>query len=239
MTTTGNIGTGDAAVLALLADTARAGRGWGGWGGGYGGEGGYGGHGGAYGPYASATALQHSVDRNAAADIGRDIRETVQEQSQDLRSAFANQNLKNAVEQIGGGQTQSERRIVDLLSGHQINALRENADFSRQIAACCCDTQKGFLEQAMKAQECCCDTQKLLLEQQLENQKCCCETQKLTFQENQNTRNMIMDNELRRATDANNVSATVGAINGGRCQSATKCLNKTQGKLLHYQCKKL
>jgi hypothetical protein len=156
------------------------------------------------------------VDRNGVSDLIRDCRNTVQEQSADLRGAFASSQLKNAVEQLGGGQARMEGRIADTLAQHQLNTLREQADISRQIAACCCETQKALLQQS------------------LESQKCCCETQKLVFQENQSTRDVIMQNELRRATDANNVSATVGAINAAAAQNTAAIIAAIQGLNNHH-----
>lgn len=209
----GNIGTGDAAVLALLADTARAGRGWGGgyWGGGLGGEGGgYGGYGGAF---ATPSSLQHSM--NCLSQQG-------QEQSNSLRNSFAQAGLRDSIGGLSGQFAGAEQRVADLfnlgnsriteqLTATQINTLRESADLSRQIAACCCETQKNFLEQALKQQE------------------CCCETQKIVFQENQKTRDLICQNELRQATDANNVSSTVNAINSAAAQNTAAIIAAIQG----------
>jgi hypothetical protein len=198
----GNIGTGDAAVLALLADTARAGRG------GYG-YGGYGGEGGGYhgAGFTTPSSLQHGLD--ALARQGSD-------QTDSLRDQFENQNLRAAVSALGAGQVAAENRIADKLSDHQLNALRESADLARQIAACCCDTQKGFLEQALRQQE------------------CCCETQKLVFQENQKTRDLINENSLRAATDANNISATVGSINAAAAANTAAIVAAIQAQGGHH-----
>lgn len=183
----GNIGTGDAAVLALLADTARAGRGgYGGWGGGEGGFG-YG-----FGPYTNPSALQHSVDC-----LGRQTTD----QTQALRALFINDSLERGIGNVGQAIVNAEQRVTDRVRDNELNSLRESADLARQLAACCCETQKGFLEQALKQQE------------------CCCETQKLIVQDGQKTRDLIQDNALRAATDANNISATVGAINGAAAQN--------------------
>lgn len=179
----GNIGTGDAAVLALLADTARAGRGH------WGGEGGYG-YG--FGPYTNPSALQHTLEC---------ARDQLAGQTQ-MQGEIANQQaLLDAISNTCQSVLQSETRISDRVRDIEINALRESADLARQLAACCCETQKGFLEQA------------------LEQQKCCCETQKLVHEEGQKTRDLINTNALRAATDANNVSATVGAINAAAAQN--------------------
>lgn len=175
------VGFTDAGVLALLADTNRAGRG-----GYWGGEGGYG------GPYATPSSLQHTLRCLS--------RETAQ-QTDALRDQFNNQNLVAAVGALGNASNAAEQRIADKLSAHEINELRESADLARQIAACCCDTQKGFLEQALRFQE------------------CCCETQKLVQAENQRTRELIQDNALRAAESQNNINQTVAAViaamNGG------------------------
>jgi len=188
----GSIGTGDAAVLALLADTARAGRG-GGWGvGGWGGEGG--GYGSAYGNIANAVRL----DRNAqqTEDQADCTRNLFGQAFSSIQNAFENGTRDRQQAALSSQITNGEFRISDRLRDTELNSVRESADLARQIAACCCDTQKGFLEQALRQHE------------------CCCETQKVVMQENQKTRDQIMDNELRRATDANNINATVGAING-------------------------
>lgn len=199
----GNIGTGDAAVLALLADTNRAGRG----GGGYWGGGGYGGEGGGYGGlrgagFTTPSSLQHGIHHLAAQS---------RDQEHCMRDLFAEKSLRDAVGAIGQAVGQAENRVTDRIRDNEVNALRENADLSRQICQCCCDTQKGFLEQALKQQE------------------CCCETQKLVFQENQKTRDMICDNALRQATDANNISATVAAINAAAAQNAAAIIAAIQG----------
>jgi hypothetical protein len=174
----GNIGASDAAVLALLADTSRAGRG------GWGGEGGYGGYGRMY---TNPAALQHSIEY-----VGRDARF----HNESLREQLTNQNMLAAVGAIGTAVSGSENRVTDRLRDSELNALRETSDLARQIAACCCDTQKGLLEQALRMQE------------------CCCETQQLIRADGQQTRELINQNTIRAAVDANNITATAAAING-------------------------
>jgi hypothetical protein len=172
----GNIGAGDAAVLALLADTSRAGRG-----GYWGGEGGYG----AYGPYASVATLQHGI---------QNLGQTNRDQTDALREQFANQNLVATLAAINGNISGSEGRVVDRLRDSELNALRESSDLGRQLAACCCEMQKGFLEQSLKQQECCCETQKVVLE------------------DGAKTRELIASQALRAAESQNNINATVGPI---------------------------
>lgn len=198
MADNGHIGTGDAAVLALLADTARAGRG------GYGGWGGYGGEGGIYGGtgFTSPSSVQHGLDFLSRQQT---------DQAACIRDQFDNQNVRSALAAITAGQQSAEARVSDKLSNIQLNALRESADLARQIAACCCDTQKGFLEQALRQQE------------------CCCETQKLVQADGQKTRDIINENTIRAATDANNISATVGAINGAAAQNTAAIIAAIQG----------
>lgn len=179
----GSIGTGDAAVLALLADTARAGRGH------WGGEGGYG-YG--FGPYTSPSALQHTLEC---------ARDTLAGQGQMQGQIAQQQALLAAIAGVNATVTQAEGRATDRIRDNAINSLRESSDLARQIAACCCDTQKGFLQQA------------------LEQAKCCCETQKMICEDGQKTRDLINQNALRVAVDQNNVSATVGAINAAASQN--------------------
>lgn len=181
----GNIGAGDAAVLALLADTNRAGRG------GWGGEG-YG----CGGPYATPSSIQHTIGC-ARDQLG---------QQANMQGEVANQQaILQAIASVGAGVVQSEARAVDIIRGIDLNTLRESADLSRQInsakfdissqlAACCCETQKGFLEQALKAQECCCETQKTVLE------------------DGAKTRELIASQALRAAESQNNINATVAPI---------------------------
>lgn len=220
----GNIGTGDAAVLALLADTARAGRGgyggyWGG--GGYGGEGGYGGLHGA--GFTTPSSIQHGLDFLSRQQT---------DQAACIRDQFDNQNIRGALAAITSGQQSAEARVSEKLSNTQLNSLRESADLARQIAACCCETQREVAATSCETQKLVaassCDAQKGFLEQALKAQECCCETQKLVFQENQRTRDVIMDNELRRATDANNVASTVGAINAAAAQNTAAIIAAIQ-----------
>jgi hypothetical protein len=115
------------------------------------------------------------------------------------------QALLSAIASVGQNVTQSEARAVSIIRDIDLNTLRESADLSRQIngqgaslsqliSACCCETQKGFLEQALRAQECCCETQKAVLE------------------DGAKTRELITSQALQAARDQNNISATVGPI---------------------------
>jgi len=134
----GNIGTGDAGVLALLADTARAGRGYG-WGGeGYGGG----------APFASLGSNAVRINRNA--DFSRLGLDRISDQNEENRRilqeqniAQANQNGFNRVcdnfEDLGSRIDdkffQSELRQTDRLASLQ-REMNENA---RIAAQCCCD----------------------------------------------------------------------------------------------------
>jgi hypothetical protein len=161
----GGVGFTDAGVLALLADTNRAGRGGFGWG-----EGGHG----AYGPYASVATLQHGQE---------DLSRQHLYQSDITRDQFTAQAARDAIGAIGAAINNTEQRLSDRLRDSELNALRESGDLARQIAACCCDAQKAFLE-----------------------------TQKQILIDGQKTRDLISENTLRAAVDANNVNATVGPI---------------------------
>jgi hypothetical protein len=199
----GNIGTGDAAVLALLADTARAGRG-----GYWGGEGGHGG----YGAYATPTGVQRTIECGL---------NQVTAQS-NMQGQIANQQaLMAAIGSISSGIAGAESRTNDRIRDNQLNLLRESADLSRQLAACCCETQKGFLQQS------------------LEQQKCCCETQKLIHEDGQKTRDLVNQNTIRAATDANNISATVGAINASAAANTAaivSAIRETCARPPHHPC---
>lgn len=171
----GSVGAADAAVLALLADTSRAGRG------GWGGEGGYG----AYAPYASVGTLQHTLGC---------ARDQLSSQAEMNGNIAQQQAILAAISSVNTNVSQAEARATDRIRDNQINSLRESSDLARQLAACCCETQKGFLEQALKAQECCCETQKTVIE------------------DGAKTRELISSHALQTARDQNNINATVAPI---------------------------
>lgn len=168
--------------------------GGGGYGGGYGiNRGGYGG-----GGFLASEALANGTATKEAINANADL---IRMQGE----SFENINRQNQFFQLDRRNSDGIQRICDQLHASELNNQRENADLSRQLAECCCNNQKG------------------LLEMQLKNQECCCETQKLVTAENAATRQLILENDIKRTTDANNINATVsgivtplvGAINAG------------------------
>ncbi len=207
----GSVGASDAAVLALLADTSRAGRG--GWGGGYG-EGGYG----FGGPYANMSSIQHGIANTAQmgenqADATREI---IGQQVDSAGASFENLTRANEFASVNKGVADAVGRICDRLTSIELNNLRESADLARQIAACCCETQKG------------------LLQAQLDAQKCCCETQKLVVAENAATRELINQNTIRAAVDQNNISSTVAGINAAAAANTAAIIAAIQASGGHH-----
>ena len=65
---------------------------------------------------------------------------------------------------------------------------------------------------------CCCDAK-------LEALRCCCETQKLITAEASATRELINQNTIRVAVDANNITATVGGINAAAAANTAAIIN--------------
>lgn len=190
------------AVGSLLAG-GRGGYGYGGaWGGGMPG----------YGPWASPSANAVRLDRNDdnVNHQGNCTRELLSYQNLANLNAFENAERLNQFTDIRDGQFRGELRVSDLISRNQMDALRNAADIRQQISDCCCDSKV------------------LNLESQLKNQECCCETQKLVFAENQKTRDLISENALRIAVDANNVSSTVNAINAASAQNTAAIIAAIQ-----------
>lgn len=98
-------------------------------------------------------------------------------------------------------QAEETRRILAFENVNQniTNQEFRNIDRLRDVERLIIDGQK-------EAAKCCCEAQ-------LAAAKCCCETQKLITAEASATRELINSLELKRVTDANNINATVGAIN--------------------------
>jgi hypothetical protein len=185
---------------------------------GYGGGGAWGGGDTGYGPWASPSANAVRLNRNAQqvenqADCTRELLST---QNQGIRDNFESITRGNQFNNVIDCQFRGELRTSDLINANNLNQLRNNAELRQQIADCCCDNKT------------------LILETQLKNQECCCETQKLIFSENQKTRDMINENALRAATDANNVSATVGQINSAAAANTAAIVAAIQGINSHH-----
>lgn len=152
--------------------------------GGYGGYGGYGGGGGGYGHggsgyFASPGANAVRINRNA---------ELINRGEDSIRDLFNFNNINDKFATLQAA-----------ITGHAFNALRENADLSRQLADCCCDNKVATAE--LKA---------VLLK---EIGDCCCETQKLVISENSRTREEFQKSILETANARITQLETINAIN--------------------------
>lgn len=207
--TGGSIGTGDAAVLALLADTARAGRG--GYGYGMGGEGAYGG---CFGPYANASTIQHGI---------ADAKQAGEDQADCTRAVVGAQIISTDKSLENLERNNSFNRICDRLGANEAERGRDNLQLFRELA-----------DARAEAAKCCCETQKELLKMQLESQKCCCETQKLIVSDGAATRELINQNTIRAAVDQNNISATVAGINAAAAANTAAIIAAIQANGGHH-----
>lgn len=195
--------TNDAVLWGAMNNMGR-----GGYGGGYGGGAWGSGVGGGCGvPYANLASIQHGLDYNAQKT----------EDSNDCNRAVFGQAIDSMSGKLEGLQRDNQftatnksisdgnARVCDRLNQIEVTDLvkrgDDNLNMFRELAAIRAENK-----------DCCCETQKELLKMQLETQKCCCENKELVYQENQKTRDLISENALRAAVDANNINATINPI---------------------------
>lgn len=173
---------------------------------GYGDGGAWGGGYAGYGPWASPSANAVRLNRNAdATSTG----------FAGVHQSFDSAERSRQVNTLTRDIKDVDKDICDKLGEIQVNQLRENADLSRQLAQCCCDNQLVAKDVLAKVAE------------------CCCETQKEVVSDGQKTRDLINANALRVAESANNVNATVSAINGAAAQN-TAAIIQAINNLCHH-----
>lgn len=157
-------------------------------------------------PYANLATVQHGI-QHAETSAHNDATCNREVYSQGLNNALGRldqlQN-DNKFESTNTNMTNGFNRICDKITADNtsnlIRSAENNLNLFREIAAI----------RAESAQQTC-NIEKEML-------KCCCEQQKVTMQEAATTRELINQNTIRAAVDANNVSATVNGI--GQLMSA-------------------
>jgi len=104
----------------------------------------------------------------------------------------------------------SENHISDQFMQQNNTLGQYMLQITREMAVSQAATAKGFADQA------------------LEFCKCCKDNEILTITEASKTRELINSNELRKAVDANNISATVGGINANANQNTAAIIQAIQ-----------